>query len=130
MKQISGRGWNWNYSCDKRALNRLNFAETKIQRGTASKLDSVDDFNWVASFSAHFNLDGNLHPALGRSNFQCLHVGLYQISRHLRCKPTVVDFGLSATLWREFQRIHFSSHGTFCRNSCARKIRRPPRFYW
>ena len=26
-KLTSGRGWNWNYSCVKRALNRLNFAE-------------------------------------------------------------------------------------------------------
>jgi hypothetical protein len=73
----------------------------------------VDDFNRAGNFSAHLNLNGNLHPALGRRNFKWLQAGRHQIRRHLRCKPTVGDFGLPATLWREFQRIHFSSHGTF-----------------
>ena len=27
-KPTNGRDWNWNYSCVRRALNRLNFAET------------------------------------------------------------------------------------------------------
>src|ERR1035437_6427788 len=120
----------------KLCLRQAGFEQVEFRsdknpaRGTALKLDSVDDFNRAGNFSAHLNLNGNLHPALGRRNFQCLQeVGLHQISRHLRCKPTVGDFGLPANLLREFQRIHFSSHETFCRNSCARKIWFPPCFY-
>jgi hypothetical protein len=46
----------------------------------------------------------------------------------LPSQPAVGAIGLPANLLSEFQRIHFSSHETFCRNSCARKIRLPPRF--
>ena len=82
-------------------------------RGTAPKLDSVNDFNRARNFSAHLNLDGNLHPAPGRRNFHWLPAGLHQIRHHLRCKPTVGDFGLPANLVREFHRIHFSQPWNF-----------------
>ena len=128
-KRTSRRGWNWNCSCAKRVLNRWNFAETNPARGAAQKSDSVDDFNRAGSFSARFNINGNLHPASRRRNFQRFQVRLHQTKRHLRHGLTVGDRSLSARFLRNFQRIHFSSHDAFCRNSCARKIRFTPRIY-